>query len=466
MIDLFIVKGIVGPPQQRHQERLAHVRYSRFSTSKSKPTITYIDSPLTGAQMELTYWIEPVAGMSTAFVELKLPLASSTVGQNYIHAGLESIGLEIKCASLLSRLLLTTVGFNEGEVQSFMDSAEGVLVELTWHTATASPQAAMNLQGRTYRVFDALQAAKSRHDVAVRDVEIQIRNGMPCLLAKFKKGDEFRQCGKYYQVISKSKRGRKRLFLSREMAKHHKDLIPLIETHVRNECRIERETFKSLAALNPRSWDADFLKNAMNVVWAKVGFSEARKHASSSAKHELSPEAQATLERYETGEPLKGVLPPYTFTRHRKSIRRAKGVDIAFPRRRHQANPESVGYQLEYDRRWKPNGEWRKLTLCEETAPAIIEDLERGLAYIKDGEIPEFQDDAARDAWLKRWRNYAEREWLCKPVQVAADVGKTPCVPRPRHCKTTRFARGIGNAPVIPNAVDELIILNGEPYVI
>jgi hypothetical protein len=416
--------------------------------------------------MELTYSVHLVAGMPMAFVEFKLPIASATIGQNYIHAGLESIDLEIKCAALLSRLLLTTVGFNEGEVQSFMTAAEVELVELTWHTATRSPRAALNLQKRTRQVFEALQAVKSRHDVGVQHVEIRIRDGMPCLIAELKEGDEFRQYGKYHQVISKSRRGKKRFSASPEMAKRRGELLKQIENHIRNECRIERETLKKHHALSPKSWDEDVLKKAMNAVWDKAGLGGIRKPVTSTEEPELSPQAQATWGLYEVGESLKDVLPAYTITRHRKSILRVKGVDIACESRRNRIKPESVGRQLQYERRWKPNGEWRKLTLCEETAPAIIEDLERGLAYIKDGEIPEFQDDAAREAWLKRWRAYAEREWLCKPVQVAADSDKTPCVPRSRRCRTIRFARGIGNVPVNPNSVDELIYLDGESLVI
>lgn len=464
MIDLIIVKGALGSPQECHQDRLAKVTYSRFFSSKCKPTTTFIDSPLTGKQLELKYWVESVAGMSKAFVEIKLPLASATVGQNYIHAGLDSIQLETKAASKFCRLLLNTVGFSEIEVQTFMTTAEVELVELTWHTPTRNPRAAMNLQKRTRQVFEDLQAARSRHDLAVQNVETRIRNGMPCLLVEFKGGDELRQYGKYFQVLAKSQRGRQRLIHSPEMAKVHKDLVPLIESHVRNECRIERETLKSLGALNPRSWNDDVLKKAIDVLWGKAGFRNTRMRGASKDKLDLSPEQHATWERYEAGEQVKGTLPSYTFTRHRKAIRCAKGADIARPRRGKQANPESVGYQLQYERRWKPTADLKKLTLCEETAPAIIEDLDRGLAYIKDGEIPEFQDDATRDRWVKRWRSYAEREWLCRPAQFANTPHKNLRTSPSR--KSPRFARGIGNAPLMPNAVDKLIYLDGEPYVI
>jgi hypothetical protein len=466
MIDLFVAKGAVGSPQQHHRTRLASVTYSRFSEHKTKQTITYIDSPLTGAQMELTYWEEPLAGRPTAFVEIKLPLSTATIGQNYIHAGLESVEWEITCAALLCRLVLTTAGFNNIEIDSFMNTAETELVELTWHTATASPRAALKLQERAHRFFEARRTAKSRHDVRVKNVDVRNRNGVLGMLVETKSGDEFRQYGKYHQILAKSKRCRRRFAYSKEIEQRKGEAKALIETHVRNECRVQRETLKNLGALNPKAWwaDPDLLRKAIAFVCDEIGLNARPRTAQRGKAEKLSPQAQVTWDRYVAGEAIKDILPPYTFSRHRKAILAAKGEDIDSPSQPKHVRGAAVGHQLQYDRRWKPTGDVRKLALCEETAPPIIEDLKRGIAYIATGEIPEFADEEAQAAWLKRWKHYAEQEKLCRPARIGHGPKKMSPPLRPRN--TGRFACGVGRAPVIPGVVDELIFLDGEPIVI
>ncbi|MEC4723288.1 hypothetical protein RY831_29455 [Noviherbaspirillum sp. CPCC 100848] len=467
MIDLIILTGVVGSPQEHHWKRLAHVSFSRHMTSKCKPTITYIDSPLTGAQMEVKYRVGSMAGRPTGVVQIMLPLASATVGQNYVHAGLSAVDAELRCATLLCRLLLTTLGFEENEVQSFFHTAEADLIELTWHTATSSPRAALNLLKRTMQVFDALRQVKRRHDVQIRDVDVRIRNGIPGLLVAFKGDDEFRQYYKFHQAVSKSRQARKRYLLSSKLAAHGKEVMREIETHVRNECRVQRQTLKGLGALKLDSWNAEVFRKAIDLIWEKAGFcqeSESRAHKPQ-PRAQLSLQAHATWLRYQAGEPVDKELSPSTFTRHRQSILEAKEVDIAMRGKRTRIQPKSLGSQLQYERRWKPKGQFAALTLCEDTAPAIIEDLNRGLAYITSGEIPAFAAEVERDAWLTRWRAYAEREWLCQPTYAVADHDTTGNRRRPPKAKP-RGARGVGSVPVDPDAVDELIYVEGKPLVI
>jgi len=120
MIDSIIVKGPLGAPQDHHERRLAHVAFRQLSTEKSSPGTTFISSPLTGAQMEVRYWVEQVGDRWVAMASVKIPLASATIGQNYAHGGLDDIHLEMRCAGWLTRIALTACGFSEAEIDHFI----------------------------------------------------------------------------------------------------------------------------------------------------------------------------------------------------------------------------------------------------------------------------------------------------------------------------------------------------------
>jgi hypothetical protein len=384
--------------------------------SKSKPTTTFVNSPLTNAQIDVKYWVETVAGIPApvAFVELKIPVAAATVGQNYAHAGLKSIEREVTCAAYIARLTLATLGFTAAEINHFMRSTETVLLELTWHTRTASQKALRSLLKRTETVFEAMNKLRGRHDIPVSDVDYRRRNGKAGLLVEFKSGDQFRQYGKYDQITARSNVGKQRYAVSPEMKAHKAELLKFIDTHARNEVILGPNTLKALDLLHPSSWAPDTLKDAIDRYWANAGLDGYRTSAPATPDADmptLSPEVEITWERYKKGEgpQLKADLPDYTYTRHRKAIQRVHNRDIA-ESRRNMVKPERVGYQLKYDRRCEPMGDLRKLVLCEVTAPEILEELKRGLAYIQDGEIPVFDDEDELAAWLIRWKHYAERE--------------------------------------------------------
>lgn len=422
MIDLLIVKAAIGPPKPHHQSRLAHVAVRRFSTTKAKPTTTYIDSPLTGAQMEVRYTVEQPFDCPTAYVEISIPLASAIIGQNYVHAGLDSIRLEVQCAEHLVRLVLTTLAFSPDEINRFISQSEIQLCELTWHTPTASTKARSSLQRRTTTYFESMKEISSRHDVSVANVDYRRRNGQPGLLVTLKDGDEFRQYGKFDQALVRSKRGKQRYAVSAEMAAHRVDLLQSIETHVRNELRLCGESLKSFGLQHPRAWTSVTMRGAIDATWVKLGLSRpsVATDAGNAIKKQLSSEAQRTLLEYLSGNlNLKHDLPPYTFTRHRKAIKAFNGTEIDDRGEGRAVNPESLGYQLQYARRWEPKEHCRQLVLCEETAVAKVLDLQRGIAFIADGEIPDIKDAAELDGWLKRWKKFAENEHLVRPAALA-----------------------------------------------
>jgi len=192
MIDTLLVKGPLGPHQTRHGKRLAQMSFGRFSSEKSKPTVTYVNSPLTGAQMEVRYWVEQAGGLWIATASVRIPLASATIGQNYAHAGLADIELEKRCAGQLVKIALTACGFSQDEIDNFIKHTSTDLLELTWHTETNSRNAQRNLMKRTREAFDGLRALSSRHDAFVRDVDFREKNNACGLLVTLKTGDEFR----------------------------------------------------------------------------------------------------------------------------------------------------------------------------------------------------------------------------------------------------------------------------------
>jgi hypothetical protein len=405
MIDTFIAKGRLGPRQPHHQACLSMVTYSRFLQAKAKPTTTFIGSPMTGAQIDLKYWVEHVAGVATAFAEVRIPLASATVGHNYAHAGLDSIRLEVKCAALLTKITLTVLGFTPDEVACFMDSTVPQQVELTWHTATASKRARLSAQRRTKGHFDAQRLASGRHDVGVADVHYEEGNGKPGLLVELKGGDLFRQYGKAEQVSSRTLKIRTQRWMSEEAREFKPMILAEIEDHVRNEVLVGLETFRRFGAEHPSTWTAEKLKSVIDYVWGKAGLAPEQPVGD----EELSPEVEVTWQRYLAGKDLVKDLPPYTFRRHRALIKAAKGddKDIAIRRKSRAVRPEALGRQQCYDRRWEPAGELRKTVLCEVTAPAIIEELQWGLAFLETGEPPDCDEGRWRAA---RWVAFVARE--------------------------------------------------------
>lgn len=52
--------------------------------------------------------------------------------------------------------------------------------------------------------------------------------------------------------------------------------------------------------------------------------------------------------------------------------------------------------------------------VSECTAPALMEELAQGLAFVTDGELPEIADPEKRATWNHRWQRFAREEWLGK----------------------------------------------------
>ncbi|WP_090684783.1 hypothetical protein [Paraburkholderia phenazinium] len=408
MIDTLLVKGPLGPHQTHHRKRLAQMSLGRFSCEKSKPTVTYVNSPLTGAQMEVRYWVEQAGGSWIATASVRIPLASATIGQNYAHVGLADIELEKRCAGQLAKIALTACGFSQDEIDNFIQHVRVEQLELTWHTHTKSRNAQRNLMKRTREAFDGLRALSRRHDVIVRDVDFREKNNASSLLVTLKTGDEFRQYPKYDQVLAKTNRGKSKYAVSPSIRSHAKELLGAIDSHVRNEIILGPETLERLKLSHPNAWTPDTMREVVEWFWQKAGLSI----ASSFDPSALGEAARQTLVRYEAGDPIEQSLSDSTFTRHRQEILAAGGPDIAPRAAGVMDRLKSVGRQLAYDKRWRVPTEFRNLVLCDATAPAIIEELKQGLEYVRDGVLPEIADETARDAWLSRWNKFVQSERL------------------------------------------------------
>jgi hypothetical protein len=157
------------------------------------------------------------------------------------------------------------------------------------------------------------------------------------------------------------------------------------------------------------------MRRAIDTRWAMLGLAppETTVDAGKVNSSALSPEVQRTLSEHLSGNlNLKEELSPSSFTRHRKAIKAVYGIELDRRGNGCVVNPESLGHQLQYARRWEPKDHFRQLVLCEVTGPAKVLDLQRGIAFIADGEIPDIKDVAELDEWLKRWKKFAENEYL------------------------------------------------------
>lgn len=408
MIDKTIFNGPLGAPLPQHQTHISSLKHSRNLQSNSVRATTFINSPITRCQIDAEYSVEVYQGVPTAFVRLTLPLSTALGGHNYAHAGLDSVGWEVKGAAALCKVTLATLGFTPEEIDRFMKGAKAQQLELTWHTCTASRRAKLSLQKRTKQHFDGLLSIKGRHDIQVSNVEYREGDGSPGIIVTLKANDMIRQYGKADQIRSRKRKDRDEARMAATVRHHRLSLLDAIEDHVRNEVIAGAATLQELGLEHPGSWNTESLNRLIDHILKAAGLAPQQP----TVEHELSPEVEDTWRRYRAGENVQESLPAHTFSRHRTVIKEAKGEDkdIAIPLKSRAVRSAALGYQLRYARRWEPAGELRKAVLCEETAPAIIEELERGLAFIQFGTVPDFDDPLERSKWLHRWNEFVARE--------------------------------------------------------
>lgn len=414
MLDKIIVKSLWGPVQERHLKRLAQVSVSRFLQSKTKQTTTFINSPLTGAQIEVTYIIKKVAGSKQGHVEISIPVASALIGHNCFHAGLEVLHWELECLELLLRIILFSIGMTELEVQRYLEHALVMEVECTWDTKTASPKARLALQSRTKAHAIALRALSARHDIGVDDADPRNPKSGTSLLVTLKSGDFLRQYCKPEQMRSKrrSRKANHDHYVSDAMKAVVLPYMDMLESHARNELLVGAKTLNAAGIRYLRDITPQTLERAMVTVWRALGFRRRGEFDMSALE---GSSALDTLNRYEAGEDVIATLPEYRVSRDRLAILAAHGPDIADKEsKKLRFKAANLGRQTQYPRRWPLLDEMRNLVVSERTGPAIFEELVQGLEFVTDGVVPEIDDEDNKQAWLGRWMMFAKDEQLGK----------------------------------------------------
>lgn len=412
MLDKIIVVGPWGPAQPHHLHRLAQITYSRFLQAKAKQTTTFINSPLTGAQMEVVYRVKNVADTFMGYVQITIPVATALIGHNRFHAGLEVIRLEVKCVELLVRILLVSIGMTPAELEHYMKMARPLLLELTWHNQTASVDARKAAQRRTQDLMRAKRELSSRHDVEIDDAEVKDSKSGTSLKVTLKSGGGYRQYNKAEQMKSRRKKARAENFVSDAMRPKLAAVTPELEVQTRNELLAAEQSLRAAGITHPRHITAKSVTAVIASMWDSLGFDEASQVLDESM---LADSAKDTLRRFMAGEDVTKTLPAYRISRDRKTIKNAGGPEIDVrSKKRFRFNPANLGAQQHYKSRWRLRQELRELVVSECTAPALMEELAQGLAFVTDGELPEIVDPEKRAAWNHRWQRFAREEWLGK----------------------------------------------------
>jgi hypothetical protein len=410
MLDKIIIVGPWGPVQHHHLQRLVKVTYSRFLQAKAKQTTTYINSPLTGAQMEVVYRVKKVAEINVGYVQITIPVASALIGHNRFHAGLEVIRMEIKCVELLVKILLVSIGMTPAEIQHYMKMARPLLLELTWHNQTASVAARKAAQRRTQDLMRTKRDLSSRHDAVIEDAEINDSKSGTSLKVTLKNGSGYRQYNKAEQMKSRRKKARAENFVSDVMSPKLAAVTPDLEMQTRNELLAAEQTLREAGITHPRHINAKTVEMVIESMWNSLAFDEANRMPDES---QLTDSARDTLRRFLAGEDVSATLPAYRISRDRKAINAAGGPEIDVRRKnRFRFNPANLGSQQHYKNRWRLRQELLELVVSKHTAPAIMKELEQGLAFVTGGEFPDISDHENRAAWNQRWQRFAREERL------------------------------------------------------
>ncbi|MDP5239107.1 hypothetical protein Q9Q94_06165 [Uliginosibacterium sp. 31-16] len=460
MIDTLTLQGPLGPYQPSQLKHLTRMTIEQYFTAKSNTIKTYVDSPLTGAQIEVSYH----CAMGSAYLKVKLPLASAAVGHNYIHAGAEHVDLEIDAANLLCRFVLTALEFSTAEISRWLGCAQVIEAELTWHTATTGRSAARKLLKKCEAAFEAMEQNSSRHDVPVCDVDCRKKNGAQGMLVTFKSGDSFRQYIKVEQIEARDRAHRKR----NPGIKGYLDLPAIkaqIEGHVRNEAILCAKTLEKLGLDDPRRWNQQTAEHAIQTFWASnvaqtVWIAEDELAAVIAKK---SPEVQETYARWKSGESPRSFLTASQLTRHRQTILTSTGRDIDLSPQQ-QNTQGRWAKQIDYARREEPRNDIRDFVLSEHTTPSIIAELRAGIDLFTDGTVPEQAHVPWGPIdWLKvagRYRSGRASNTAVESPSFASRALSEAGSTKPRV--SVRKARGIDTVPVRVGQKPMRLEVNGQ----
>lgn len=375
MFDRFIVKGRIKPFNPSDRDRFTQVTITEKSLAKTKPTTTFVKTPLTGAQMELSSEVEMDAlGTPWLVVQSEVFAAASLAGQNFIHGDLDGVGDEVTGAGKLVRLALLERGFSPAEIDFYMKYSSIEELELTWHRATRSRNAAKALLKRAIRHFQALESISGRHDSAVESVKLNTEYAITGVLVTFKNGCQLRLYIKAEAVEAGQKRKQMAGFVSKAMREHVAEFKRAVTAHVRIEPILGSAHLAEHGMTHPNDVSAERLDAALNsfmrMARLDVPFAMEPGEIDTSS---LGPEITDSLMRHFDGIDVLAELPPHSATRHRQAL--LPRVELAVRRTRNPALAATLCKQLAYEARWRPDEGLLRHAFTSDRAASTLEDL-------------------------------------------------------------------------------------------
>lgn len=378
MIDRHTFKARIKLFDPADRDRFAQVIIAQHSTAKVKPTITFVKTALTGAQMEILPSVETdTLGNQWLVLTITVFVAAALAGQNFVHAGLDHVGAEVTCISRLMRVDLSRLGFTPEEIDFFLGHTANQELELTWHRATASRRAARALLARAIRHFQALEKISGRHDSLVESVKLETERSKTGMLVTFTNGCQLRLYLKAEQAESRTKAKRQLSFVSKAMRHHLPELKAAVETHLRIESIFSASFMAERGIGHPNSLTTEALAAALRDLMAMARldrpFATRLEDVDTTG---LSAEVMESLVPHFNCADLTEELAPATMTRHRQALS-PRGVELAVVRtRRNPALGATLCAQLSYENRWRPPAALLKRAVTWDTAPAILTALD------------------------------------------------------------------------------------------
>lgn len=373
MLDRLTFKARIKPYRQDDLTRFAQVLFIQKTTAKAKLTVTFVDSPLTGAQLEITPSVErDIYGSDWLVLTVQVFVAAAIAGQNHVHADMQHVPVELSCVASLIRVVLTREHFTPEEIDFFLKYTVQQEMELCWHRATASRRAARALLLRAKAHFQALEQLSGRHDSFVSLVDVQTTYGRTTVLVSFKNGCKLRLYLKAEQAEVRTKRKRRLSFVSKAMRPYIEQIEAAVDAHLRIEPIFSESFLKEHGMQHPGSVTPEAVAAALEEFMAMarldMPFAMGLDDVHTTG---MSPEVWGSLVQHFNGADLETELAPHTFTRHRQALL-PQGVELAVVRRK--SNPAlgaTLCKQLAYENRWIPPAALLAHAVTWDSAPAF-----------------------------------------------------------------------------------------------
>jgi hypothetical protein len=477
MIDLLCLSGLTGPVKATDWDRFEQIAFLKNSHTKFKKTCSYHASPFTGAQFDMTPTDERHRSDDYWRLTFRLPVAAVFAGQNVIHEGAENIVLELKAIEKFLRCFLLEFEFIPAEVDYFVQTMRIESAELTWHIRCSSQKAARAGQRRLERHAHALRPT-STHAYHIERVHVEDTDGRRTLYLHTR-GGRLKCYIKVEQAQCRSKAGRGLNFLSDHMKPYRDQMLKEVSSDLRLEAVLEKELLSKHGLQAPAEWTEKKVHGAIADLWGQLGLDSPFVNTEEAIVLEnLHPNICNTAKRYFAKEAPESFLSDTARTRH-GAVLRELGLEIGVPWTVHKKELSgSIGKQLRYDKRRGFPDAMRRLALCMERLNRLIAFMDERTDYLVKSFSQERYDMRDRERRQRMFMS-GNKDQYVHDAAVGDKLGppqhsigptpsqgpRQPMAPR-QPAKAARIGRGIGSVPVDPNAVDELIYVDGEPRVV